>query len=219
MKILLLRVLAVAAVYVAVGTLLDSTIFPENEPEPKYYPLAGYPFFSRTEGFRQTVLKRENGLFWVELELVPHAPGPPEHIHTSFIEKFVVAEGTLSVLFQGQKRVMHAGETMLVPPGIPHKPFNETGSRVVVRAPMEPEYAMPEQFSVFLKQAYGYFDEAPSNSRPPKALLQMSRFGPKYDVWFAGAPIPAQKALYLLIRPVARLFGYRTHYEKYMPRR
>ena len=165
------------------------------------------------------MLKREDGLFWVTLELEPHAPGPPAHIHTSFAEYFVVAEGTLSVMFQGQKRVVRASETLLVPPGIPHRTFNETGSPVIVRAPLEPEYAMPERFSVFLKQAYGFFDESPANHRPPKALLQMSRFGPEYDVWLASAPIPAQQALYFLIRPAARLLGYRTHYEKYLPLR
>ena len=90
---------------------------------------------------------------------------------------------------------------------------------MVVSGPLEPEYALPEQFAVFLTQAYGFFDESPSNNRPPKALLQMSRFSPKYDVWLASPPVPAQKALFFIIRPAARLFGYRTHYEKYMPRR
>ena len=136
------------------------------------------------------------------------SPGPPEYVHTSFAENVAVAEGTLSLLFQGQRRVVRAGETLLVPPGTPHKSFNETGSRVVVRGPLEPEYAMPELFSVFLAQAYGFFDESPSNNQPPKALLQMSRFSPKYDSWLASIPVPAQKTLFFIIRPAARLFGY-----------
>jgi quercetin dioxygenase-like cupin family protein len=210
-------ILAVASAYVLAGALLDSVVFPEKEPGPEYYPTSGYSFDSNTEGFTQTVVKREKGLFWVELELKPHAPGPPEHVHTSFAEKFVVAEGTLSVLFNGQKRILHAGEALLVPPGIPHKPFNETDARVLVKAPLDPEYAMPECFSVFLTQAYGFFDESPSNNRPTTALLQMSLFGPKYDAWLSGIPVPAQKVLYFMIRPTARLLGYRTYYEKYVP--
>jgi mannose-6-phosphate isomerase-like protein (cupin superfamily) len=140
-------ILAVASAYVLAGALLDSVVFPEKEPGPEYYPTSGYSFDSNTEGFTQTVVKREKGLFWVELELKPHAPGPLEHVYTSFAEKFVVAEGTLSVLFNGQKRILHAGEALLVPPGIPHKPFNETDARVLVKAPLDPEYAMPECFS------------------------------------------------------------------------
>ncbi len=219
MKNYLLAALVVAAAYVLVGTLLDSVIFPEDEPGPAFYPPTGYQFVSKTEGFRQTVVKRENGLLWLELELEPHAAGPPEHVHTSFAEKFAVAEGTLSILFQGQRRVLRAGETLLVPPGTPHKPFNETGSRVVLKGPMEPEYALPDQFGMFLAQAYGFFDESSANNRAPKALLQMSRFAPKYDSWLASPPVPAQKALFFLIRPAARLLSYRTHYEKYMPRK
>ena len=102
-------------------------------------------------------------------------------------------------------------------PGTPHKPFNETGAPVVVRGPFEPEYAIPAQFSVFLTQAYGFFDEAEANNRPPKALLQMSRFSPKYDSWLAAPPVPLQKMLFFIIGPTARLLGYRTFYEKYKP--
>ena len=115
MRNLLFGVLAVAAGYVLIGTLLDSVILPEDEPGPPFYPPPGSQFVSKTEGFRQTVLKRENRLVWVELELEPHAAGPPEHVHTSFAENFAVAEGTLSILFQGQRRVVRAGETLLVP--------------------------------------------------------------------------------------------------------
>jgi mannose-6-phosphate isomerase-like protein (cupin superfamily) len=212
------RALAVAAAYVVVGALMDSVMFPEAAPGPEYYPREGYRFSSRSEGFHQTVLKREHGRLWIELEIEPFAPGPPVHVHTSIAEHFVVAEGTLSILFGGEKRVLRAGEHLLVPPGTPHRPFNETGARVVVRGPMEPDYALPDQFGVFLTQAYGFFDESPAHRRPPGALLQMSRFAPLYGTWLASPSVSAQQALFFLIRPTARLLGYRTHYEKYLPR-
>lgn len=217
MKKMLLWISAFIVGYVLFGALLDKVIFPEPEPESKYYPLEGQVFVSQTEGFRQTVLKRENSLVWLELTLEPHAAGPPEHIHTTFPEKFIVAEGALSLLVGGEKKVLRAGESLLIPPGTPHRPFNETDSPVVVKGPLVPEYAIPEQFSVFLTQAYGFFDESEYNNRPPKALLQMSKFSPKYDSWLAGPPVILQKALFFVISPTARLIGYRTHYEKYMP--
>ena len=217
MKKLLWGVLLFALAYIFVGALLDRVVFPEAEPAAEYYPPEGYVFVSKSEGFRQTVLKRENGLLWGELVLEPKAPGPPEHIHTTFSEKFIVAEGTLSLMVNGEKKLLRAGETLLVVPGTPHKPFNETDAPVVVRGPLEPEYAIPEQFAVFLTQAYGFFDESESNGKPPKALLQMSRFSPKYDSWLAGPPVFLQKALFFIIGPTARLLGYRTYYEKYKP--
>ena len=217
MKKLLLGIIGFVLAYVFIGVLLDKVIFPEAEPGSDYYPREGQVFVSKSEGFRQTILKRENGLVWTELVLEPYAPGPPEHIHTSLPENFVVTEGTLSLLVNGEKRILRPGESLLVNPGTPHKPFNETNSRVVVRPPLTPEYALTEQFSVFLTQAYGFFDESASNNQPPKALLQMSRFSPKYELWLASPPVPLQKAFYFVIGPTARLFGYRTHYEKYKP--
>ncbi len=217
MKRLLRWGLGFVLAYVLIGALLDRVIFREAEPGQDYYPRQGQVFVSRTEGFRQTILKREGGLAWVELMLEPRAPGPPEHIHTSFAENFIVAEGTLSLLVNGEKKLLRQGESFLVTPGTPHKPFNETETQVVVKGPLTPEYAMPERFTIFLTQAYAFFDESESNSRPPKALLQMSRFSPAYDSWMAGPPIPLQKALYFIVGPTARLFGYRTQYEKYAP--
>lgn len=217
MKKLFLIITAFFLSYVLVGNLLDKVIFPEAEPGADYYPREGQVFVSKTEGFRQTLLKRENGLVWSELVLEPRAPGPPEHIHGSFPENFIVAEGALSLLVNGEKKILRAGESFLVPPGTAHRPFNETDSRVVVRGPLTPEYAIPEKFSVFLTQAYGYFDESESNSRPPQVLLQMSRFSPEYDLWLASVPVFLQKTLYFVISPAARLLGYRQYYEKYKP--
>jgi mannose-6-phosphate isomerase-like protein (cupin superfamily) len=94
-------------------------------------------FVSKSEGFRQTILKRENGFVWTELVLEPRASGPPEHIHTSLSENFIVAEGTLSLLVNGEKKLLRPGESLLVSPGTPHKPFNETDSRVVVNPPSQ----------------------------------------------------------------------------------
>jgi quercetin dioxygenase-like cupin family protein len=217
MKRLLLGIIGFVLAYVFIGALLDKIIFPEAEPTPDYYPREGQVFVSRSEGFRQTVLKRENGFAWLELVLAPHAPGPPEHIHTSLPENFIVTEGTLSLLVNGEKKILRPGESFLVNPGTPHKPFNETDSPVVIRPPLTPEYALSEEFTFFLTQAYGFFDESESNRQPPKALLQMSRFSPKYELWLAGPPIFLQKAFFFAIGPTARLLGYRTFYEKYKP--
>jgi quercetin dioxygenase-like cupin family protein len=217
MKKLLLGFLGFVLAYILVGALLDKVIFPEAEPGADYYPHEGQVFVSKSEGFHQTILKRENGLVWLELVLEPYAPGPPEHIHTSLPENFIVAEGTLSLLVNGEKKLLRPGESLLVNPGTPHKPFNETDSRVVIKPPLTPEYALSEQFTVFLTQAYGFFDESESNSQPPKALLQMSRFSPKYELWLARPPVPLQKAFFFVISPTARLLGYRTHYEKHKP--
>lgn len=214
---LLLWTSACIGAYILVGALLDRVVFPEAEPAAGFYPKEGRTFTSKREGFHQTILKHSNGLAWLELVLEPHASGPPEHIHTSFSEKFIVAEGTLSLLVNGETRQLHPGESFLITPGTPHKPFNETNAQVIIRSPFSSDYAIPEQFLVFLTQAYGFFDESEANNHPPKALLQMSRFSTQFDSWLARPPVAVQRVVYFIIGPTARLLGYRAHYDKYRP--
>jgi len=218
MKRILEKAILLLVLYLVVGAMLDQFVFPEAAPDESYYPPVGYVFVSETEEFEQRILGRENGMFWLELTLRPHATGPPEHIHTSFSERFIVAEGTLSLMADGEVRQLGPSESFLVTPGMPHKPFNETDEPVVVRGPLTKEYAIPELFSVFLIQVYGFFDEDPANEQAPKALLQMSRFSPVYDSWLADPSVPVQRVLYHAIGPTARLLGYRRYYPRFKPR-
>lgn len=214
----LLRVfIAVIVLLGLVGPLLDRVVFPEPEPGSELVPQVGQVFRSVSEGFTQRIVRRENGMIWSELTMDPHASGPPPHVHTTFSERFRVERGTVSVR-QGKDIVqVHAGEELLIAPEIVHQPFNETDQIAVVSSPLTPEYALPERFRIFLSQAYGFFDSAPENGRPPRALLQMSRFSPAYDSWLGGPPVVLQRAVYWCIGPIARLLGYRTYYAEYGP--
>ena len=50
-----------------------------------------------------------------------------------------------------------------------------------------------------------------------RALLQMSRFSPRYDSGIAGPPVALQKVFYWTIGPIARLLGYRSRYPRFAP--
>ena len=100
---------------------------------------------------------------------------------------------------------------------VPDKPFNLTDEPVVVRGALTEEYGIRELFSVFLTQAYGFFDEDPDNSGAPRALLQMSCFSPRYDSWLAGPPLFAQRLLFHIVGPTACLLGYRACYRRFAP--
>ncbi len=205
-------------IFAVVLPLLDRVVFPELEPGPEYYPAEGLVFRSELEGFTQRIVKREAGLLWVELTLDPHAEGPPAHVHTRFRERFHVTEGSISLLISGEVVVVETGEEELVPPGTIHKPYNPNDVPAVVGGPLTRDYALPDEFGVFLTQAYGYFDESPGNSQPPQALFQMSRFSPRYDSWLGGPPIGLQRALFWVLGPVARVLGYRSYYPRFAPR-
>lgn len=189
-------------------------------PEPKapesYYPGVGQVFQSRAEGFTQKIIKEDSNYIWLEDTIAPHAPGPPEHVHTTFAETFAVVKGDLSLLVGGQVKVIHAGEEFTVPPGTPHRPYNATANEVIVRGPLTPKYAIPRDFGLFLSQMYGFMDESPAHARPPAILLQMSIFAPRYDAWLAKPPLVIQRGLYALLRPIARVLGYRSYYARFV---
>ena len=207
----------VALMLVLVAPVLDRFVFPEPDPLPSAYPTVGQVFQSEAEGFSQRVVKMDDEYVWSELTLHPHAPGPPAHVHTTFAERFIVAKGEVSLLVDGETMIVRAGEEFLVEPRVPHKPFNASGTEAIVLGPETSAYALPRDFGVFLTQAYGFFDESPANGRPPRVLLQMSRFSPRYDSWHSGAPVLLQRGLYWVLGPIARVLGYRSYYEHYAP--
>ena len=214
---LALSIAAATLVALAViGPFLDRVVFPESAPGPEYIPAVGQVFHSTSEGFTQRIVKHEGGLLWSELTMRPHAPGPPPHIHTAFAERFRVERGTVGIRLGDQVVQLKAGEEYLVKPGTLHQPFNPTGEEAVVFGSTT-DYALPEQFGIFLSQAYGFFDSRPENGRMPRALLQMSRFSPQYDSWIGGPPIAVQRAMYWVVAPIARMYGYRTYYPQYAP--
>jgi quercetin dioxygenase-like cupin family protein len=75
-----------------------------------------------------------------EWNLAPY-PGDqaPPHIHHRSDEAFIVLDGQLEVLMGAERRVLNAGETVVIPAGTVHTfaTHGEAGSRVI--AVMTPE--------------------------------------------------------------------------------
>ncbi len=157
---------------------------------------------------------------WIHtrLEVRPNAAGPPEHFHERFAENFTVKSGTLSILINGEKRTLRAGESISIPPMTRHKPFNETNETVVVES-ADPK-TLPVKFGYFLSQVYGLMDSYPEGPGTLQIVMQLSMYGDDADSWIAdGPPLGVQKAMRVVMEPTARLLGYRDHYEEYAPSR
>jgi quercetin dioxygenase-like cupin family protein len=199
--------------YLAIGYLFHLVIFPESKPAVANYFKPGQQFYSKAEGFKQTVVKQENGHVYCTLQVDPFADGPPKHKHTDFDELFQVHNGTLSVWLEGKVYRLQPGDTLFVPRGKAHKPFNETVDTISVKG----EVAFPEKFAYHLPQAYGIMDNRPEINMPPKVLLQMSLFWSEgFDSYAAdGPPVSVQKAMGFLLTPVSRLMGYKSYYKEY----
>ena len=210
--------LIVLATYILGGIILNRYVFPSSQPNIDGYFQPGDRLVSRFEGFDQTVLAVNGDWLHTRLEVAPNAAGPPEHFHEHFAETFTVKSGTLSILVDGEKKTLRAGETLTVPPMTRHKPFNETNEIVVVEG--GDASAIPIQFAYILTQLYGFMDEYPNGPNVPAMLMQLSVYGDNADSWLAdGPPLRVQKAIRVLLAPTARLLGYSNYYQQYGPKR
>jgi len=205
-------------VYVVCGILIDRYFVPDSPPDLANYFQPGDRFVSKFEGFEQTVLSIQDGWLHTRLEAAPYATGPPEHFHEHFTETFTVKSGKLSILINGDKRMLTAGETVSIPPMTRHKPFNETGETVIVES--DDPRTLPVEFGFLLTQLYGFMDEFPGGPSTPQMLMQLSVYGSDADSWIAdGPPLGVQKTLRVIMAPTARLLGYSNNYEHLRPAR
>lgn len=199
--------------YLVLGYLLHMVIFPEHKPEITTYFKPGQEFYSKTEGFKQHVVKQENGFVFCALQVDPFADGPPVHIHSDFDEFAEVENGELSLLINGEVKRLRPGERILIPRGTPHKPFNETADTIRLKG----QVAFPEKFAYHLVQAYGFMDNTPNFETSGKTLLQMTLFtSAGFDSYKGdGPPVFIQKIAAFIITPMARLAGFKSYYKEY----
>jgi mannose-6-phosphate isomerase-like protein (cupin superfamily) len=60
-------------------------------------------------------------------ETAPQVPGPPPHFHTGYHELFMVLEGEMDFLINGEPRKVKQGESINLPPNVIHT-FKNSGS-------------------------------------------------------------------------------------------
>lgn len=198
--------------YLAIGYLFHLVIFPEKKPDISTYFQPGDVFYSTAEKASQRVVKQENGFVYCESTMEPFAQGPPVHIHANFDEVFEIANGELSMLVNGVVKKIKPGQTLHIPKGTAHKPFNETADTIRMKGAT----AFPEAFAFNLAQVYGLLDNDPKFGKSIGTMFQMSLLNQAgFDSYLDKPPVPVQKVTAFLLTPAIRLFGYKSYYAEY----
>ena len=210
-------IIGILGLYIILSIVISEYVFPAATPDYANYFKPGDKLASRFEGFDQTVISVNGDWMNTRLEVKPGAAGPPEHFHADFEERFTVTSGTLSILVNGEKKTLRAGETLSIPPMTRHKPFNETNETVVVEG--DRPNILPVKFGYALSQLYGFMDQYPNGPSTRQILLQLSVYGNDADTWIADGPsLNTQKAMRVILAPTARLLGYRNYYAEFKPK-
>ena len=198
-------------IYLGVGYFLHLVVFPEYKPDLTDYFKPGDVLPNEAAGYKQTIIQQEDGLVYVQLDMNPFSQGPPLHTHSKFDETFLALDKPVSFLVNEEVVVVPPGEKITVSAGVPHKMFNDTDSPVSMKI-----IDLPVQFSVYLNQMYSYMNESPDNMKMNRALFMLSLNSQYLDSNLSeGPPVFVQKALFFLLRPMARLMGYSSYNTKY----
>src|SRR6478609_10808255 len=152
----------------------------------------------------------EAGRAVADLVALPGARVVGEHRHPTQHERFTVRAGELTVLRDGQKSVLRAGDSADVEPGVWHDWWNEGDVDAVVRVEITPG----ERFAHMIETLFGLAREGHVDKRGLPHPLQLALFAPEFsDVMVLRKP-PAvvQRVLFGALAPIARRRGYRATY-------
>jgi quercetin dioxygenase-like cupin family protein len=152
----------------------------------------------------------EAGRVAADQKALPGARVVGEHLHPTLHERFSVQEGELTMLRDGQRSVLRAGEQAHIEPGVWHDWWNDGDVDAIVRVEITPG----ERFAHMIETLFGLAREGHVNKRGMPHLLQLALFATEFsDVAVFRKPPPAvQRVLFGALAPIARRRGYRATY-------
>jgi quercetin dioxygenase-like cupin family protein len=152
----------------------------------------------------------DEGRMVADLTALPGARVVGEHLHPALHERFSVRGGELTVLRDGQRSVLGAGEQADIEPGVWHDWWNEGDVDAIVRVEITPG----ERFAHMIETLFGLAREGHVNKRGMPHPLQLALFATEFaDVAvFRRPPAAVQRVLFGALAPFARRRGYRATY-------
>ena len=133
-----------------------------------------------------------------------------EHLHPALHESFSVLEGELTLVRDGQRLTLRAGESAGVAPGVWHDWFNEADVDAVVRVEVTPG----ERFAHMIETLFGLAREGHVNGKGMPNLLQLALTAQEFSdvIVFRKPPPSVQRVVFSVLAPIARRRGYRATY-------
>jgi len=144
-----------------------------------------------------------------EILLPPGAKGPPRHLHQRTQERVSVLEGVLTVSLGGRRdrRELRQGETLELPPGVPHRFWNPGDAPVRLVGEARPG----AQLGVALERLCQLAQEGKVTRRgAPKDPLEVALLFEQSEMYLTGIPLAVQRPLQRWLAGLARRRGYGT---------
>jgi quercetin dioxygenase-like cupin family protein len=145
-----------------------------------------------------------------ELTALPGARVAGEHLHPALDERFSVLRGELTVVRDGRRSVLHAGESAHIAPGVWHDWWNEAQEDAVVRVEITPG----ERFVHMIETLFGLAREGHVNAKGMPNPLQLALIAQEFSdvIVFRKPPRAVQRLVFSALTPIAIRRGYRATY-------
>jgi quercetin dioxygenase-like cupin family protein len=145
-----------------------------------------------------------------ELTALPGARVVGEHLHPALRESFSVIRGELTVVRDGRRSTLRAGERAHIEPGVWHDWFNEVDVDAVVRVEVTPG----ERFAHMIETLFGLAREGHVNAKGMPNVLQLALTAQEFSdvIVFRKPPPRVQRVVFGALGPIARRRGYRPTY-------
>jgi quercetin dioxygenase-like cupin family protein len=129
------------------------------------------PALNDSASFLETSAETNQAYSLIEIEL-GKSDGPPLHYHKAFSEEFAVKKGILFLQVGKNKMKLQAGESVDVPPGTPHRFYNETNDKVTFHITLRPGH---EGMENFIKIFYGLASDGLTDKKgKPKKFAHLA---------------------------------------------
>ena len=152
----------------------------------------------------------DEGRVVADLTALPGARVAGEHLHPALHERFSVQSGELTMLRDGQRSVLRAGEEAHIEPGVWHDWWNAGDVDAIVRVEITPG----ERFAHMIETLFGLAREGHVNKRGMPDPLQLALFATEFSdvVVFRKPPAAVQRVLFSILASLAHRRGYRATY-------
>lgn len=195
--------------------VLYNLLFPLKPPSLENYFQVGQTYSSKMEGITQTIIKTDKEKVYSEVTLKPGAVGPPEHLHLGFDESATITKGTITVVVNKKTFELKAGDRITVKRGEYHTFSNKSSETAIITCNQDTDF-VPVTFAYALAQFYPIMDST-SKLKMVHFFFKMSVLGELFDSYVADAPVNAQKIIKKILKPYARVLGYKLYDIKSTP--
>jgi mannose-6-phosphate isomerase-like protein (cupin superfamily) len=144
-------------------------------------------------------------LLEVEAEWTPLDHRPPLHLHPKQAERFEVRAGELTVEVDGERRVLHAGDSVEIPVGAAHRMWNSGAETARASWQVRPALRTESFFETVHKLRASGHTGKHGMLTPLGGGILLREFPDEFRL---AIPAPVQRPLATVLAGVARMRGY-----------